>query len=148
MYAVKNSRCIVWVISALIYQCVVCVCHVHVSVPLFPSQGARAEQKELEVRSLAARLQASEQSAELLKSFSSPQVGLPPIGTVAMSRQVGRRGTVGVEFSAWIELCELKGRKPEWANPKMKYWKLHELHKNEVKKYAFHMSICPKIWRC
>ena len=88
--------------------CCTCMCMPCVSTSL-PSQGARAEQKELEVRSLAARLQASEQSAELLKSFSSPQVGLPPIGTVAMSRQVGRRGTVGVEFSAWIELCELKG---------------------------------------
>ena len=26
----------------------------------------------------------------------------------------------------------MKGREAGWANPKMKYWKLHELNKNEV----------------
>ena len=29
-----------------------------------------------------------------------------------------------------------KGSEPEWSNPKIKYWKLHELHKNGVKRYA------------
>ena len=37
-------------------------------------QGVKAGQKETEVKSLEARLKASEQSAEIIKSFSSPQV--------------------------------------------------------------------------
>ena len=41
------------------------------------SQGVKAELKEAEARSLKARLKTSEDNAELLKTFSSPQVGYP-----------------------------------------------------------------------
>lgn len=44
---------------------------------LLPSQGVKAELKEAEARSLKARLKTSEDNAELLKTFSSPQVGYP-----------------------------------------------------------------------
>ena len=37
-------------------------------------QGVKAGQRDAEVKSLKARLKASEQSAEIIKSFSSPQV--------------------------------------------------------------------------
>ena len=37
-------------------------------------QGVKAGQRDAEVKSLKARLKASEQSAEIMKSFSSPQV--------------------------------------------------------------------------
>ena len=37
-------------------------------------QGVKAGQRDTEVKSLKARLKASEQSAEIMKSFSSPQV--------------------------------------------------------------------------
>ena len=40
-------------------------------------QGVKAEQKEAEAKSLKARLETSEQSAELMKTFSSPQVSYP-----------------------------------------------------------------------
>ena len=39
--------------------------------------GAKAEQQEAAAKSLEARLHASEQAAELMKTLSSPQVSLP-----------------------------------------------------------------------
>ena len=60
-----------------------------ISVPLFPCQGVCAEQKELEVRPLEARLQASEKSMELLKSISTPQVRQQGrVGRYVPSRQI------------------------------------------------------------
>ena len=38
------------------------------------------------------------------------------------------------KFSYYIHK-HLKGREPEWTNPKIKYWKLYELCKNAIKPY-------------
>ena len=39
----------------------------------------------------------------------------------------------------------IEGPRTRVGQLKMKYWNLHELHRNEVKKKkASHMSICPK----
>ena len=40
---------------------------------------------------------------------------------------------------------KIEGPRTRVGQPKMNYWKLQELHKNEVKKCASHMSICPKL---
>ena len=39
----------------------------------------------------------------------------------------------------------IEGLRTRVGQPKMKYWKLHELHKNAVKKNVH--PICPKIWK-
>ncbi|CAI8047575.1 Kinesin-like protein KIF21A [Geodia barretti] len=62
------------------------------------SLGVKAEQQSSLARSLEARLRTSEDNAELMKSFSSPQVSHPLMAasrTVTKSRSAGGRG-VGV----------------------------------------------------
>ena len=39
----------------------------------------------------------------------------------------------------------IEGPRTRVGQPIMKYWKLHELHKNEVKNVHPIISICPKI---
>ena len=73
----------------------------------------------------------------------SPGLLRPP-GVCHCSQEHRRAGTYARVSGRvyWI----IEGPRTSVGQPKMKYWKLHESHKNDVKKKcASHMSICPKI---
>ncbi len=64
----------------------------------------KAALNESEVRALKARLEASEQSAELMKSFSSPQVSYP---FVVNHRTVTKLNEVSacMRVCVWVSPC-------------------------------------------
>ena len=46
-----------------------------------------------------------------------------------------------------LSYTTIEGPRTRVGQPEMKYWKLRELHKNEVKNVHPIRSICPKIWK-
>lgn len=70
--------------------------------PSLPPQGVKAQRKELEVRSLESRLEASEQSAELIKSFTSPQI--VPQSMVVRTHTVTKQRRVSQSVASRVEM--------------------------------------------